>query len=646
MSIVVDQLSSRVSGILLGWLILCFTTSVSFAQTAEILAELDREQIYEGESVRYTVMLNHVANPSRPTLEGFEDFDVQPAGERSVTSITSFNGRRSERRGQSYDFLLTPKRAGLLEVPSPTTEIDGRTIRGRALTLEVIAPQEQDVAILEMTADPAAVYPMQSFTIRLNVAVKALPDRWADSDPMSLLPQPPALSIPWVDDEELPAGIEAKLPWDRWLRPLICQRGGFAINNIRDRSGGMLGSLFGDARATAFSPQPRRTIREDQLERKVDYWEYMLERSFVSSTVGTMHFGPVTLKGTFGTGTDTRGDLRGQRIYAVARPVEVVLKEPPVEGRPDSYLGAIGKFTAGAELSSARAKVGDPMTLTLWLRGEGTLDRAIAPRLEQLDAVSEAFKVYEATEETQGDERRFTYSVRPKQAEIKEFPAIALSYFDVAQEQYVTLNTDPIGLEISPAEHLSKREIAMARPTNPVEQAIETSAKGLFANVTDLHQLRDESVQPEDWFLGLGGIAGVFLMLAVTVQLIQRHGADPAIGRRHSAAARARGRMHDALRGFGAGDRRKATDQLGTTLIGLVADTFNIPESGLTSTDAARQLAQAELDTALIQRFSSLLDACDHVRYGASAQAIDSIRDQFPELLDELTTALKRKKLL
>ena len=637
---------SHTPRILATWLLLGISGNMVLAQSPEVLVELDRDQIYEGESVRYTVMLNHVQNPSRPELVGFDDFDIQAAGERSVTSISTFNGRRIERRGQSYDFVLTPKRAGLLEIPSPTTVIDGRTIRGRVLTLEVVAPQQQDVAVLEVTAEPTAVYPMQSFIVRLTVAVKGLPDHFSDTDPTAVLPQPPSLSMPWVADEELPDGIEAKVPWERWLSPFIRQRGGFAINNIRDRSGGLLGSFFGDVRTTAFAPKPRRSIREDLRGRKVDYWEYTWEREFISAQAGTMQFGPVVLKGTFGTDMDTRGDLRGQRIYAVVQPVEVELKEPPEEGRPESYLGAIGRFTATTSLSPTRAKVGDPMTLTLSLRGEGTLDRAVAPQLDQMAGVTAAFKVYEATEEAKRDERRFTYSLRPKHAEVQEFPPIAWAYFDVAREQYVTLATEPISLEISPAERLSEREIAMARTTTGSEQTIEASGDGIFANVTDLNQLRNESVRPDRWFLSLGGMAGVFLVLAVTVQMIQRQAADPATGRRRAAPARARGRMQEALRGFATDDRLGAADRLGMALIGLVADTFDMSESGLTSTDAAKQLAQAELDAELVQRFSALLATYDQVRFGAAAQAIDSIKDQTPGLLDDLTTALRKKKLL
>ena len=63
-----------------------------------------------------------------------------------------------------------------------------------------------------------------------------------------------------------------------------------------------------------------------------------------------------------------------------------------------------------------------------------------------------------------GDRRQFTYSLRPRTADIKAFPPVALSYFDVDRERYVTLRTEPIPLRVAAARQLADGEIAMARP--------------------------------------------------------------------------------------------------------------------------------------------------------------------------------------
>ena len=97
----------------------------------ELLVELGRERIYEGESVQYEVTLNRVQDPQPPKLEGFEEFQVEFLGERSLDSqqITIINGRMTKdvRYGRAYRYALTPKRSGTLQIPAPVAEVAGRS---------------------------------------------------------------------------------------------------------------------------------------------------------------------------------------------------------------------------------------------------------------------------------------------------------------------------------------------------------------------------------------------------------------------------------------------------------------------------------------------------------------------------------------
>ena len=124
----------------------------------ELIVEMDRNRIYEGESVLYRITLNNVENPRQPDLSGFDDFLVTPAGEQSLNfqQTIIINGRRSEtiRRGRQYNYRLTPKRAGNLTIPAPTAEVDGQKLIGKEMSLVVTAPQDQDIVRMEITAEP------------------------------------------------------------------------------------------------------------------------------------------------------------------------------------------------------------------------------------------------------------------------------------------------------------------------------------------------------------------------------------------------------------------------------------------------------------------------------------------------------------
>ena len=64
------------------------------------------------------------------------------------------------------------------------------------------------------------------------------------------------------------------------------------------------------------------------------------------------------------------------------------------------------------------------------------MESATAPDLAKNPAIAKNFKIYDATEQTKGAERRFTYSLRPLTAELKEFPPIEASYFNAKTEQF------------------------------------------------------------------------------------------------------------------------------------------------------------------------------------------------------------------
>jgi hypothetical protein len=586
----------------------------------ELIAELERTAIYEGESVIYRVTLNHVEHPRQPDLKPLAaDFQVVPAGEQSLDShmVTIINGQRSEtvRRGRQYNYRLTPKRTGTLTIPAPTVEIDGRQLRGQELTLLVRSPNDQDIVRMEIRADRRSIYPMQPFTVTLSIAVKSLPRPFEEKDPVAVQSSPPLLQIPWAIDEQLPHGLQPKLEWRRWLGAMENQRGaGFNVNNLGRES---IFSLLNQQRS-AFLPECEKVSLPDKAGKQTTYWRYEFRRTFLAKSIGPYSFGPVSLKGLFATGgLNETGQPIAEDIYATAKPLTLDVRDVPLQGRPDCYIGAVGVFHLAADLEPKRAKTGDPMTLTLTLDGEGTLDSATPPNLSAIPAISEHFKVYAPTDQTKKDQRQFTYSLRPLDANVREFPPVPAAYFDVDAGRYVTLRSEPIPIEVSKAMRLASRDIiASGGPAAGSAKEIEARQGGIFANVTDPGQLCDDSIRPERWLAGVGGLAAAYIALAFVVGRWRRLTGDTAMLRRRAAVGVARRRLHEASADFAAGRTREGADHVLAAALGLVADMLGLPAAGMTSAEACRQLESAGVAAELIGRLRSLLDTCEGVRYG------------------------------
>ena len=235
------------------------------AQEPELIVEIEKREIYEGESVRYSVTVNHVDSPAAPVLSGLDDFQVVNLGEQSLNSqrITIINGQRTEiiRRGMQYNYSLTPKQSGVFTIPAPTAKVGSDTLTGRALTLRVVAPEMQDAVILKLKVDRESVYPMQAFELTLTILVKELPGELKDKDPLSVQPTPPVLLFPCLTDDEIFDGIKPAKSWREILEPLVSRNAsGVQINNVGSQS---VFSLF-DRQATGFHPTPKRTTKKNE----------------------------------------------------------------------------------------------------------------------------------------------------------------------------------------------------------------------------------------------------------------------------------------------------------------------------------------------------------------------------------------------
>lgn len=614
---------------------LCVTRT-AVAVTPEIIVTLDRDSIYIGESVGYHVLMNHLpaaGAPDTPNVDGVEfrlvNFEQKRLAAGSDVLID----------GTLYHFSLTPTKAGTFVLPGPETTLDGRLVRGKRYVLEVLPPDDQDHVIIEAQSSRAAVFPTQPFTISLKILVKPLPQPYAERDPIAILSNSPALSIPWAEDGQLAAGIRPTSSWRRWLGQYLAeQEFGFVINEIRGRQAL---AVFGSGHTNCL-PKPTRVQRPDGNGRQQAYWQYVFERQFIGSETGHFEFGPARLKGQFITEVDSAGRPKGKNFYAMTDVVRVEVRDVPIEGRPPSYAGAIGQFQLAAAIRPSQVRVGDPMTLTLQLHGQGKLDDVQPPDLRAMPDIARHFRVYEPETETQPDGRQFIYKLRPLSESVTEFPAVPFSSFDVQRQEFVTVRSAALPIEVEAAEQLAASDIAIANwqgqpaqgaagsdrqrsvgPPRNVDRRVDRSSNSrgpqagdeLAANETSLDALRFDSVDVRRWLSVAGSLVVVYLFLAGVAKWWQRAALNADARHRRLAPRRAKQQLRRAKRSVR--QPAKYAERLQTAMIALVADMLGVPASSLTSAEVCRRLEQSAVDEDFVSRLADWFARCDAVRFGA-----------------------------
>jgi len=136
----------------------------------------------------------------------------------------------------------------------------------------------------------------------------------------------------------------------------------------------------------------------------------------------------------------TERTVRGFFSSTVTRPAQR-LAEPftlrvvalPEEGRPPDFSGAVGAMKLDARLSSATAQVGDILTLSVAVSGNGDLRNVAMP----VPQAAEGFKVYPLKEKVREMETLQSEQVFiPQSTNAVEIGAVRFSYFNPATRRY------------------------------------------------------------------------------------------------------------------------------------------------------------------------------------------------------------------
>ncbi len=596
--------------------ILLVAARANAAEEPEIAVEASASEIFIGESVDSVVEIRNVKNPPAPDLAALrQDFEVVATGDESHNQSSTFiiNGKVTQQNtfGHAYHFRLRPKRTGNLVIPAPSASVDGKTVSGRALALTVIAPEAQDLVVPEIRVDREKVYPTQPFDVTLRVLVRPLPDD-PDRDPLVPLRQrPPHLEANWVD---LPPGLTGD-DKARWLEKLLAENGsGFTLNDVATRSG----SFFERPRLAVFSLYQGRASQKGLDGHPVNYFVYELKRKMTAEKAGMYSFGPALVKGSFVAAVEG-SRYTGRRLVAVARAVPVEVREVP-SPRPATFCGGIGDYRLAASANPTALRVGDPLTLTLAIeRGpaSGSLDLIAAPDLAANPQIAADFEILDKnpTGRREGEVKRFEYAVRPKRAGVA-IPPLAITVFNPDSEKFSEIATKPIALAVSAASRLGAGDL-IGSLTGSGTQEIKSRAQGIFQNITDPSELKDERVNIVALALATVGLwCGVGCLIAV-VSVHRRKSGDVAWRRKRHARRTAEHKLSEARQAVALGRSMDALRSIRSALVGLIGDMRNIVAEGLTASETYATLAQTSVPAVERAELLRLLEAIESVEYGS-----------------------------
>jgi len=626
-------------------LLLFFLAFPAFADVS-LKVSPSRQNIYLGESFNLTIEVEGADRGlDAPDLSGLPPAEIQFLGQHSNSrsSISIINGRmtRETYEGRVFAYQIKPGAEGVYRAGPVRVTVAGKSYTEPGPSVQVKGIERQDRVIASLSASSTSVLVEEPFTVTLSVAVAELPDPYAESnEPLhpNLLPQ---LTADFLEIRQDSPGLKSP-DLNQILNNLIDQSGrqpGFAINDYktRDMSSGF-GRLFGDD--DPFRPRPIR-FRLPASRVTIDgkkYRAYTLALEYTPTKEGEFTFGPLSFKGTVISDVTADRQAVTRDIYTIGPAVTVRVVPPPDEGRPETFIGSVGKeMQATAAFDTTVCKVGDPLTLTLEITGAISVSNLRTPLLSLQPELTRDFRIYDdnVSADTLPNGKRFKYRVRPTREGTLEFPPIRLAYYDTAVRAYRTVATAPV-----PIQARATTQIATADPadgTDALTGVLDSRTRPLPAGITlDARGAHPVSLLPRHRLvlplLAAGPLLALLTALAAPFAALAAH---LRARRRHAGALR---RALAALR------RTDNPARAAQAVRSYLAERCDVAGGALTPSDAAELLNRRGVPDASAHACRTLLARLDEALYRPDADTpATAIVSDLATLLPAIDAALSEK---
>ena len=441
------------------------------ADQPEVTAVLDNAETVIGQPVQLQIKVTGSRSATMPNDIAVEGLDIRYSGQSQLVEGRNFQFSYSV----VYAYTIMPEKAGTFKIPAQSIRVGGTTLKTPELTLNVTDNSSRSAKpgrAPEPGGDPGKNGFVELVLTKSNAYVGEM--------------------IP----AEVRLGFSTRTPVESLGNGIDLTGQGFTTQKMRDprqaietihgksyqtftfktaiapaRSGKI---VIGPVQVNPVVRIPQMTNRSRALPRD----PFSLNDPFFNNFFNDPSFAPSTPR----------------QIKMESEPATLDVKALPSKA-PPGFSGAVGIFTMTADAKPRTAQVGDPITITAKITGRGNFDRVTAPEFDD----EKGWHKYPPSAEFKQDDdvgisgtKTFETVLSPNENK-DAIPASVFTYFDPVKEQYVTLRSDRVPVQIkggnAPVATPAPAAPA-ATPTNAPASA--SSASATTPNSADiLYQLTD-----------------------------------------------------------------------------------------------------------------------------------------------------------
>ena len=435
-------------------LILCALMSVSiYAQTPKLVASVSKNKLGLNQRVKiqFTINKQGADNFQAPN---FKNFQIVSGPSQSI-SQSWVNGSASF--SQSYNYIIKPLKKGEFLIPAASIKLNNKTLTSKPVKVIVLDP-------VEIPKDPND----PNYIAQQNVHLVAEISK----------------SSPYVGEGvyvEYRLYVSQNISVRDFSYTDSPQYNGFWNQDIKIRG-------LTTQNGTYNGEQYRYVVLQKAL--------------LIPTKSGKLTIDPIEMDIVIGVPTG-RGDFFGNPIvknitksFASAKKF-IRSKELPIEGKPESFNGAVGDFNFIVSSSKNILKSNETATVSVKVTGNGNLKLFELPEIKtpselEVFTPEQKEKINVTSRGIRGSVTK-NYTIVPQFKGKYKIPSTEFSYFDLKEKKYVRLASQDIFVDVLEGKELvTDSDMASNAKKNIVVTGanfryIQTSSAFSLANESDFY---------------------------------------------------------------------------------------------------------------------------------------------------------------
>jgi len=419
-------------------------TALSFADV-QVSATVDRNEMGMGDTVTLSVSIKsdepiQTDEPRVPHLNGFQLVHNYNDGGESMQLRSGPGGMQFEKTyRQNFNYVLTPDRPGTVTIPGFELTVDGKTYTTQPIKMQIA--KEGSGAAQPPPGMPNIDQLMDDEEDAFNTLLK---NRGQEPGPtarnLKVNPNEAFFIHAEVDKTEVYEGEQIVVNWYIYTRGNLMALDRLKFPDLK----GFWKEIIEEVPALNFTQEVingvpyRRALLASHALFPIKPGNSVIDEYKIKAQVQI----PTNPFSAFGFGRPYTFSKSSERVKITVKPL-------PVEGKPDSFSGAVGQFEARTKIEGNSFPVNQPFTLKVRFEGNGNAKLIELPPLN----LPKGIEIYDTKSDAKyfkngSSFKEFDVLLIPREEGELTIPAMSFSIFDPVQKKYVTKATDPITVKI------------------------------------------------------------------------------------------------------------------------------------------------------------------------------------------------------